>query len=128
LLGWFFLGSLALLATAVVAIIGSGIYYEATRTRGGDVEDLIDRELPRSAATVEIFGFLDSHGIEHGSVQPLDPTHPALQDYGLPASTKTITAVLRNDGYSLALTDIEITFVLDERELYRDYVVREVRR
>jgi hypothetical protein len=128
LLGWVFLGGLGVFLIAVVGVIGSGAYYEATRTKSGEVESLIDGGLPRAAATEQIFGFLDSHGIEHGGVEPLDPNHPALKEYSLPASTQTIRAVVRNDGYSLALVDIEITFVLDERELFWDFVVREVRR
>jgi hypothetical protein len=126
-LGWCFLGGVAVLLISVVAIIGSGIYYEATRTKAGEVESLIERELPRGAAPEQMFSFLDAQGIEHGPVEQMDPADPALKDFGLPASTRTITAVLRNDGYSLSLVDIEITFVLDDRGLFWDYVVREVR-
>jgi hypothetical protein len=92
------------------------------------VESLIERELPRGAAPEQMFSFLDSQRIEHGPVKPMDPYDPALRDFGLPLSTMTITAVVCNDGYSLAQVDVEITFVLDDRELFRDYVVREVRR
>ena len=72
--------------------------------------------------------FLDSRGIEHGPVEPADLENPALLDYGVVAATMTIEATVRNDGYSLSPTDIEITFILDERDLLKDYVVRQVGR
>lgn len=111
-----------------VVVIGSGIYYELTRTKAADVESMIEERLPRGASTDQIFTFLESRSIEHGAVGPADLEDRALQEYGLVAGTMTIDAVVRNDGYSLAHTDIEITFIIDERSLLKDWVVREVGR
>lgn len=128
LLGWFLFGTVALIVTGGLAAIGVETYYELTRTKAADVEALIEERLPRGASTDQVFSFLDSRGIEHGPVGPADLEDHALQEYGLVAGTMTVEAMVRNDGYSLSLTDIEITFILDERGLLRDYVVREVGR
>ena len=128
LLGWLLLGTVALVVIAVVAVIGSGIYYDLTRTKAAEVEGMLDRYLPRASTADQIYTFLDSRGIEHGLVGPSAPGDPALQESDVPAGTMTIGAVVRNDGYSLALVDIAITFVLDERGLLKDYIVREVGR
>lgn len=128
LIGWFLLALVVLGVIAVIAVVGSGIYYEVSRSKAGEVEDLIDRHVPLASSTDQIFTFLDSQGIEHGQVEAFDPENPALRDYGLTPGTNTISAVIRNDGYSLALVDIEITFILDERGLFKEALVREVDR
>jgi hypothetical protein len=128
LLGWFLLGTVALVIIGGVAVIGAESYYELTRTKPADVEAIIEERLPRGASTDQVFMFLDSRGIEHGPVGPADLEDSALLDYGVVAETMTIEAIVRNDGYSLSLVDIEITFILDERGLFKDYVVRQVGR
>jgi hypothetical protein len=128
LLGWLLFGTVALVVIAVVAVIGSGIYYDLTRTKAAEVEDMLDRYLPRASTADQIYTFLDSRGIEHGLVGPADPGDPALQESNVAAGTMTIRAVVRNDGYSLTHKDVEITFILDERGLLKDYVVREMGR
>jgi hypothetical protein len=128
LLGWTLFGIVALGALAGLAVIGSQVYYEATRTKTGDVEALIEEYVPRAASTEQVLTFLDSRGIEHGAVEPFYPDDPAFRDRDVPLGTSTISAIVRNDGYSLSLVDIEIDFILDERGLLVHTVVREVGR
>jgi len=128
LLGWFLFGTVALIVIGGVALIGSGIYYELTRTKAGEVESAIEEWLPRGASTDQIVRFLDSRGIEYDEAGAFNAQDGELLESGVPAGAITISAVLRNDGYTLNQTDIEITFILDERSLLKDYVVREVGR
>ena len=78
--------------------------------------------------TDQIVRFLDSRGIEYDEAGAFNAQDGELLESGVPAGAITISAVLRNDGYTLNHTDIEITFILDERSLLKDYVVREVGR
>jgi hypothetical protein len=128
LLGWFLFGTVALIVIGGVAVIGAESYYELTRTKAADVESMIEERLPRGASAEQVFMFLDSRGIEHDLVAPANLEDRALEEYGLVAGTMTIDAIVPNDGYSLGLVDIRITFILDERGLFKDYVVREVGR
>jgi hypothetical protein len=128
LLGWLLFGTVALIVVGGVAVIGSGIYYELTRTKPGEVESAIEEWLPRGASTDQIVRFLDSRGIEYDQAGAFNHQDGELVESGVPAGAATISAVLRNNGYTLNHTDIAITFILDERNLLKDYVVREVGR
>jgi hypothetical protein len=121
-------GTVALIVVGGVAVIGSGIYYELTRTKASEVESAIEEWLPRGASTDQIVRFLDSRGIEYDEAGAFNAQDGELLESGVPAGAITISAVLRNDGYTLNHTDIAITFILDERSLLKDYVVREVGR
>ena len=128
LLGWLLFGTLALIVIGGVTLIGSGIYYELTRTKAGEVESAIEEWLPHGASTDQIVRFLDSRAIEHDQARAFNPQDDELIESGAPAGAMTISAVLRNNGYTLNHTDIAITFILDERSLLKDYEVREVGR
>jgi hypothetical protein len=121
-------GTVAVIVVGGVAVIGSGIYYELTRTKAGEVESAIEEWLPRGASTDQIVRFLDSRGIEYDQAGAFNPQDGELLESGVPTGAMTINAILRNEGYALTHTDIAITFILDERSLLKDYIVREVGR
>jgi len=128
LFGWLFLLVLVLGLMAVVAVLGSGIYYEQTRTTAGDVEGMIEAELHNASSTDQLIRFLDRHRIEHGAVGPVDAEDPRLKDADVPDGATAISGIIRNDGYSLELVDVRMTFILDAEGTLEDWVVYEVHR
>jgi hypothetical protein len=127
-LGWSLLAASLLVVVAFAAIVGSGGYYELTRTTDGEVRGVIERDLPARATTEQILLFLDAQGIEHGDVRLSDGQDTALLDAGVPVGTPIIIGRIRNDGYALQLRDVVVAFILDVEGLLDDYVVYEVGR
>ena len=118
LLGWLFRAIVVvlilLLTGAAVAAVGASIYYELTRTKSDDIDDMIDERLPAGATVERIYTVLDEEGIEHGTVQPFAGDDSQLLYDGVKAGTPIIQAIERNEGYSVELVDLEIVFVLNE--------------
>jgi hypothetical protein len=126
MLGWLVLGAVALAMISVAAVIGAGTYYEFTRTKAGDMDGLIEKELPRGVTTEHILADLDSRGIEHGPVEASKADDRKLLDAAVPLGTNVIHAIIRNDGYSLDLVDVHMRFILDEEGKLKDHIVWEV--
>ncbi len=126
--GWLVVGLLAMGAVTGAAVIGVGSYYEFNRTKAGDVEAKIEKELPRGVTADQVLTFLDSEGIEHGSVEPSRGDDRKLQEMGVAKGTMVISAGVQNDGYSLNLVDVEMRFILDGDLKLRDYIVYETHR
>jgi hypothetical protein len=118
LLGWLFRAIVVvlilLLTGAAVAAVGASLYYELTRTKTDDIDDMIDERLPAGATVERIYAVLDEEGIEHGTVQPFAGDDPQLLYDAVKAGTPIIQAIERNEGYSVELVDLEIVFVLNE--------------
>ena len=129
LLGWLFRGIIVLLimaATAVAVIAASSTaFYELTRTKSGDLDEMIDKRLPAGASVESIYAVLDEEGIEHGTVQPFAGDDFDLLYAGVKKGTPVIIATVRNEGYSLELADVQIAFVLDENGMLAHHVVYE---
>jgi hypothetical protein len=128
LLGWFCLTAAMLVVVAFAAIVSTGAYYEFSRTTGGDVEAMIERDLPARATTEQIIFFLETHEIARGDVQPSAASDKKLLDAGVPTGTPTISGRVSNDGIALQLRDVVVSFTLDAEGLLDDYFVYEVGR
>ncbi len=128
LFGWFVVGVLALAVLAGATVIGAGTYYEFNRTKAGDMKAMIEKDLPRGVTADQVIGLLDAEGIEHGPVEPSQADDRKLQEMGVAKGTMVIKAIVRNDGYSLQLVDVEMRFILDAELKLRDYVVYETHR
>ncbi len=132
LLGWLFRGVLVLLITlataAVVIMIGATAYYELTRTKAGDLDEMIEAKLPPGASADRIITVLDSEGIEHGAVEPFPGDDNRLLYAGVTKGTPVISAIVRNQGHSLEFVDVQITFILDDNGALKDHEVYEVHR
>lgn len=118
------------------AVAGHSIYYEVNRTKAGDVDEMIKKELPAGASTASILSFLDSKGIEHGPPAPAGANDLKVLETGVPRGTMVIPAIVRNEGYSLKLgkirmsllidlADVEMRFVLDEAGNLKQHMVYE---
>ena len=128
LLGWLFVVAALLIVAALLAVGGTGAYYEVTRTKAGDIEAMIEEDLSRVATTDQVLFFLDSHDIEHGAVRPSTDEDRRLLEAGVPAGTMTISGIVRNDGYALQLRDVVLWFILDDEGLLEGHLVYEVGR
>lgn len=129
LVGWLFLGIMVLGVVAFAAIVGSGMYYELTRTTEGDVEGMIEERMVTGASSTDrVIAFLDARSIEHGPVSPVDVADPRLKNADVPEGATTVSAVVRNDGYALELVDVGVMFIFDARGTLADWVVWEVKR
>jgi hypothetical protein len=117
-----------LIVIAFAAIVGTGAYYELTRTTDGDIKGMVERELPVGATSDQIFFFLDTHNIQHGDVRLSAAEDKKLLDAGIPTGTPTISGIIRNDGYALQLRDVIVSFILDDEGRLDEYVVYEVGR
>jgi hypothetical protein len=129
LLAWLFRALLivtimAATGVAVLAIAASA-YYELTRTKSGEIDDMIAQRVPEGSSVERINAFLDSEGIEYTAVQPFAGDDQDLLYGGVRKGDQVILATLENDGYSLELVDIKIAFVLDEAGVLKDHVVYE---
>jgi hypothetical protein len=128
LLGWLF-GLFALLVVAAFLAIGAtGAYYELTRTTDGDVEALIESDLPERATTEQILRFLEANAMVHEGVRASTADDTRLVEAGVAPGTMTITGTLLNDGYALQLRDVEVKFILDAERKLQGYLVYEVAR
>jgi hypothetical protein len=121
-------GAFTLAVVAAAGVIGAGSYYEFTRTSAGDVRGMIEENVPADATTDQVLFFLDSRDIERSPIRPADPSHERLQDVDLPDGATTVSAIIRNDGYSVELVDVEMIFVLDAEGRLAEYIVYETRR
>lgn len=141
LIGWF-VATIAVLGLAAVvalaaALAGSGAYYELTRTKGGELDDMIKNDLPIGVTGDHIISVLDAKGIQHGPIEPSHSDDFRLLEAGIPAGTTVISAVSRNDGHTvkfggvqmnlvLDVVNVEMRFVLDGAGNLKDYMVFEV--
>ena len=117
---------LVLLAGAVVS--GAVVYYELTRTTAGDLDGMIEAELHSESSTDQVVRFLDSQGIEHGAVVPVDVGDPRLKDASVPEGATTVSGIIRNDGYALEHVDVRFTMIMEADGTLEDWVVWEVKR
>ncbi len=124
-LGWLVVLAVVLALAAGATVIGAGTYYELTRTKAGDLEGLIEEELPIGATADQVISFLDAQGIEHSPVEPSRGDDSKLQEIGVPKGTMIVRAIVRNDGYSFELVDVEMRFILDQELRLADYIVWE---
>ena len=127
-IGWLVLGVTILVLVGLAAGAGAGMYYEVTRTTAGDVDGMIEAELRNGSTTNQVVAFLDRHRIEHGAVEPANAADPRLEDVDVPEGASTVSGMIRNDGYSLRLVDVQMTFVLNAEGKLEDWVVWEVKR
>ena len=115
---------LAFVLLTVTAAVSSSC---GSSTSVEDVERLIGENLPPGSSAEEIFAFLDSRDIGHGPVERAGAASTTLAEAGVPSDTKVIGALIRGTSKFLFFrTDIQIFFILDDRERLEDYMVREV--
>jgi hypothetical protein len=127
--GWLFLGVMVVGIVGFAAVVGSGMYYEMTRTTAGDVKGMIEEDLVADVSSTDrVIAFLDSNAMEHGALTPVDLADPRLRDADVPEGATTVSGIVRNDGYALELVDVRFTFVFDAEGTLVDWVVWEVKR
>lgn len=128
-IGWLFLGLMVLIIATFAAVVGTGMYYDLTRTTAGDVEEMIEADLVAGVSSTDrVVAFLDANAIEHGPVEPVDLEDQRLWDADPQPGWTSVSGSIPNDGYSLELVDVEVVFLLDETGRLKDYVVYEVKR
>jgi hypothetical protein len=121
---WFF----GLVLLALLAVGACTAYWELTATRVGDVERLLDENLPRGSTTEEIVAFLDSRDIPHHEIERCDANLRCheLQGAGVVPGTMTFHALIEDTRSQLGCVyRIHIQFILDDRQLLQDYIVWE---
>ena len=114
---------LVLLVTVTVA--GLTIYWEQTGTSKGDVESMIRENLHTGSSSDDVFRFLDSKHIEHGSIERAGSSCCALQDAGVPSDAPTIGAGVDGTRGLFGWSQIEIDFVLDRQHKLDRYIIHE---
>ena len=121
----------------VAALAGTGAYYEMTRTKSGELDEMVKTELPIGVAGTHILSVLDGKGIQHGPIEPSRADDFRLLEAGIPAGTTVISAVAPNEGHSVSFggatmnlvldeVNVEMRFVLDEAGNLKDYLIYEV--
>jgi hypothetical protein len=128
-IGWLVFGVVLVGVLAFIAVVGSGVYYELSRTTSGDVEGMFEADLvPGVSSSERAIAFLDANTLEHGPATPVDLADPRLKDVDVPAGATTVSGIVRNDGYALELTDVRFTLVFDAGRTLVDWMVWEVGR
>jgi hypothetical protein len=128
-IGWSVFGAVLLGLAAFAAFVGTGMYYELTRTTKGDVEGIIEADLvPGVSSADRAVALLDAKAIEHGRVGPVDVLDPQLRDMEVPDGATSVSGVIRNEGYALELVDVRFTIVFNAEGTVHDWVVWEVGR
>jgi len=127
--GWLFVGFMLLVVAAFVAVVGSGMYYQLTRTTSGGVEGMIEEDLVADVSSTDrVVAFLDSNAIEHGPVEPVDLQNQRLWDADPQPGWMSVSGFIRNDGYALELVDVRMVLMFDAEGTLEDWVVWEVKR
>ncbi len=123
---------LLLLSIAAVIAVAAGIlgalqlWWYLDRTTVAEVESMVGQNLAPGATTEEVFAFLDSRDIDHGSVRPVDGSSYLLEK-GYDPDVQVIGAWIYGTSTSFIIQgDIQIFFILDEDGLLKEYLVREV--
>ena len=129
---WFRQLLLCLLVAAVgiamvVGVLGGlQLWWYLDRTTVAEVESMISENLSPGASSEEVIDFLDSRGIDHSPVGPVDSTSYLL-DAGYSPDTMVIGAFIYDTSRVFIVTgDIQIFFILDEDYRLTEYLVREV--
>jgi hypothetical protein len=126
---------LDLSAVAAVLAVGVGLlvglfgglhlWWYLHRTTVAEVETMISQNLSPGASSEEVIAFLDSRGIDHGSVRTAEYDSVVL-DAGFDPDTKIIEAIIDDTSRTLISTsDISIYFILDEDDRLQEYIVEE---
>jgi hypothetical protein len=122
-----------LLAVAAVTAVGVGLFgglhlwWYLHRTTVAEVESMISQNLSPGASSEEIIAFLDSRGIDHGSVERVGYYNSVLLDAGFDPDTKIIGAIIPDTSRTfISTSDISIYFILDEDYRLQEYIVNEV--
>jgi hypothetical protein len=87
---------------------------------------MVSQNLSPGASSENIVAFLDSRGIDHGSVGPVDGTSYLLEK-GYDPDVQVIGAWIYGTSTSVIIEgDIQIFFILYDDGLLKEYLVREV--
>lgn len=132
--GWGTLRRLLLYLLAVAAVIAVGVgvlgglelWWHLHRTTVAEVESMISQNLSPGASSEEVIVFLDSRGIDHGSVERVGHYNSVLLDAGFDPDTKIIVALIPDTSRTfISTSDIRIDFILDDDYRLQEYIIRE---
>lgn len=121
---WLLLAMLGLLPGVILALQG---YWLLTQTTVGDVESMIEENVPIGSSQEDVLSFLNDRGIEHGEVSIAGARADSLlEDAGYREGTVYIGAIMRNTSQVFFSTaDIQMYFIFDENGRLKDYLVVE---
>lgn len=101
-------------AAGLGVLAGLQLWWYLDRTTVAEVDSMVGQNLAPGATTDEVFAFLDSSDIDHGSVGPVDSTSYLLEK-GYDPDVQVIGAWIYGTSTSFIIEgDIQIFFILDD--------------